>query len=106
MENKKDSPVSYYPIFLNLRGKHCVVVGAGEVAQRKIECFWSAAPKVTVISPTVQYTRFTVGKGRVRCSSTKVLQDRGSQGCSRRDFSDQQEGNKPGGRKEARRRGF
>jgi precorrin-2 dehydrogenase/sirohydrochlorin ferrochelatase len=53
MKNKKDSPVTYCPIFLNLRGKHCVVVGAGEVAQRKIRMLLECGAKVTVISPTV-----------------------------------------------------
>ena len=53
MKNKKDSPASYCPIFLDLRGKHCVVVGAGEVAQRKIRMLLECGAKVTVISPTV-----------------------------------------------------
>ena len=53
MKNKKDSPASYCPIFLDLRGKHCVVVGAGEVAQRKVRMLLDCGAKVTVISPTV-----------------------------------------------------
>jgi len=52
MENKKASPIRYYPAFLDLRGKHCVVVGAGEVALRKIRMLLDCGAKVTVVSPT------------------------------------------------------
>jgi len=40
-----------YPMFVNLRGKHCVVVGGGEVAARKIAALLEAGGRVTVISP-------------------------------------------------------
>jgi len=53
MKSKKREPITYCPIFLNLRGKHCVVVGAGEVALRKIRMLLECSAKVTVISPTV-----------------------------------------------------
>jgi len=52
MENKGTGPIRYYPAFLNLRGKHCVVVGAGEVALRKIRMLLDCGAKVTVVSPT------------------------------------------------------
>lgn len=48
------SPVfdmNYYPIFLDLRGKPCLVVGGGEIATRKVEGLLGAAANVTVISP-------------------------------------------------------
>ena len=41
----------YYPIFLDLRGRRCLVVGGGEVGQRKVEGLVEAGAKVTVISP-------------------------------------------------------
>ncbi len=47
---KKDS-VSYYPVFLNIRGKECVVVGGGQVALRKVEALLGAGADVKVISP-------------------------------------------------------
>lgn len=41
----------FYPAFLDIRGKWCIVVGGGEVAQRKVEPLLSAGAAVTVISP-------------------------------------------------------
>lgn len=42
---------SYYPIFLNIRGKRCVVVGGGKVAFRKIKALLEHGANVEVISP-------------------------------------------------------
>lgn len=44
---------SYFPAFLNLREKRCVVVGGGEVALRKVKTILTCGGKVTVISPTL-----------------------------------------------------
>lgn len=41
----------YYPIFLDIAGRPCVVVGGGRVAERKALSLASAGAKVTVISP-------------------------------------------------------
>jgi precorrin-2 dehydrogenase/sirohydrochlorin ferrochelatase len=41
----------YYPIFLNLRGKRCLVVGAGKVALRKVESLLEAGAEVVVVAP-------------------------------------------------------
>ncbi len=44
----------YYPIFLNLRNKECLVVGAGGVGKRKILSLCDAKPgKIVVIDPHV-----------------------------------------------------
>jgi len=45
--------MNYYPIFLDLIGRPCLVVGGGEVATRKVEGLLSAEARVTVISPEV-----------------------------------------------------
>ena len=45
--------MNYYPIFLELRGRPCLVVGGGEVATEKIEELLKAEANVTVISPNV-----------------------------------------------------
>ena len=45
------SVISYYPILLNLKGKRCVVVGGGKVAERKALPLLKSGAKVTVISP-------------------------------------------------------
>jgi len=41
----------YYPLFLDLNGRLCKVVGAGKVARRKIEGLLEAGARVEVISP-------------------------------------------------------
>jgi precorrin-2 dehydrogenase / sirohydrochlorin ferrochelatase len=43
----------FYPIFLDLRGWRCVVVGGGPVAERKVKALLRAGARVQVISPTV-----------------------------------------------------
>ncbi len=47
---KRDSS-SYYPVFLNIRGKKCVVVGGGQVALRKVKALLDYGADVRVISP-------------------------------------------------------
>ena len=41
----------YYPAFLDLEGRKCVVVGGGKVASRKVRRLLKAGALVTVISP-------------------------------------------------------
>ena len=41
----------YYPVFLNLKGKKCVVVGGGRVAERKVLSLLESGADITVISP-------------------------------------------------------
>lgn len=47
------APTTYYPAFLNLRGKKVVVVGGGRVAERKILALLRAGADVTVVSPVI-----------------------------------------------------
>ena len=44
-------PSSYYPIFLDLSGRKCVVVGGGPVALRKVKALMEHGGNVQVISP-------------------------------------------------------
>lgn len=44
---------NYYPVYLDLKGKKCVVVGGGEVARRKVETLLAAGAAVCLISPEV-----------------------------------------------------
>lgn len=44
---------TYYPIFLDIKGKICIVVGGGEVAERKVRTLLEHGASVTVISPRV-----------------------------------------------------
>jgi len=43
----------YYPVFLNVAGERCVVVGGGEVAERKARTLLEQGASVVVISPAV-----------------------------------------------------
>ncbi|HVO22012.1 MAG TPA: bifunctional precorrin-2 dehydrogenase/sirohydrochlorin ferrochelatase [Candidatus Margulisiibacteriota bacterium] len=43
--------MNYYPIFLRVAGRSCLVVGGGRVAEQKVESLLSAGARVTVLSP-------------------------------------------------------
>lgn len=45
--------MAYYPIFLELKDRRCLVVGGGPIAQRKVEGLLAADASVTVIAPTL-----------------------------------------------------
>lgn len=47
---RKHQTLSYYPIFLNISGKRCVVVGGGQVALRKVRMLLEYGASVEVIS--------------------------------------------------------
>jgi precorrin-2 dehydrogenase / sirohydrochlorin ferrochelatase len=44
---------SFYPLFLNLAGKLCVVIGGGAVAQRKVKMLLSFGAAIRLIAPRV-----------------------------------------------------
>lgn len=50
---KLTKKINYYPVFLNLKDKLCVVVGGGKVAERKVLSLLNAQAIVKVISPEV-----------------------------------------------------
>jgi uroporphyrin-III C-methyltransferase/precorrin-2 dehydrogenase/sirohydrochlorin ferrochelatase len=45
--------VDYLPLFVDLRGRSCLVVGAGTVARRKIDLLLRAGARITVVAPEV-----------------------------------------------------
>ena len=53
MARKKTNSIAYFPAFLNVLGKKCVVVGGGNVAVRKVRMLLECGANVTVISPTL-----------------------------------------------------
>ncbi len=40
-----------FPVFLNLEGKKCLVIGGGKVARRKVEDLFACGTSITVVSP-------------------------------------------------------
>lgn len=44
---------SYYPVFTDLHGRRCVVIGGGLIAQRKVTTLLSYGADLTVISPAL-----------------------------------------------------
>ena len=44
---------AYYPVYLNLTGKKCVVIGGGPIAEDKVAKLQDAKAEVILISPTV-----------------------------------------------------
>jgi precorrin-2 dehydrogenase/sirohydrochlorin ferrochelatase len=45
--------MDYYPIYLNLQGRLCVVVGGGKVAEGKVVGLLAAAARARVVAPTL-----------------------------------------------------
>jgi len=43
----------YYPIHLDIRGRHCLVVGGGSVGTRKVQTLLECGARVTVVSPQI-----------------------------------------------------
>lgn len=45
--------MSYFPMFIELNEKHCVIVGGGAVALRKAKALLSFGAKVVVVAPVI-----------------------------------------------------
>jgi uroporphyrin-III C-methyltransferase/precorrin-2 dehydrogenase/sirohydrochlorin ferrochelatase len=43
----------WFPLFLDIKDRKVVVVGGGTIAERKIDLFQSAGPKIAIVSPIV-----------------------------------------------------
>jgi len=56
MRPPSDKNPRYYPAFLSLEGKTCVVVGGGQVAHRKALGLVACGAKVTVVAPELVKT--------------------------------------------------
>jgi precorrin-2 dehydrogenase/sirohydrochlorin ferrochelatase len=55
--------MKYYPVFLRVAGRRCVVIGGGEVAERKVRSLLAAGGRVTVVSPVVTPGLATLAAG-------------------------------------------
>jgi len=45
--------LSYYPVYLKLDGKKCLVVGGGRIAERKVNSLLESGAQVYVVSPVL-----------------------------------------------------
>ena len=45
--------LTYYPVFLNLNGKRCLVFGGGQVAEDKVSKLQGTGARISIISPEV-----------------------------------------------------
>jgi len=45
--------MKYYPIYLDMRGRPCLVIGGGTVAERKTLTLLEAGAEITIVSPTL-----------------------------------------------------
>ena len=63
---------SYYPVYLNLRGRRCVIIGGGTVAEGKIARLLDSGARIFVVSPdaTAGIRRF-VADGSVQWEERK-----------------------------------
>lgn len=52
--------MAFYPLYIDLEGKKCVVIGGGDVAERKVASLIECGADVTVVSP-----QFTSGLVRL-----------------------------------------
>ena len=53
MSSKSDNKRVYYPVFLDITGKKCLVVGGGKVAERKVAMLLQFKARVVVVGPVM-----------------------------------------------------
>ena len=70
---KETATPAYYPVFLNISGRKCVVVGGGQVALRKVKTLLEYGASVEVVSSEV-------------CSELGKLAESGEIQVQRRDY--------------------
>lgn len=72
----------YFPAFLDLRGRHCLVVGGGPVGERKVRDLLACGASVTLVSPTLtDGLSALVVAGRLR-RRARPFRDDDVRGCS------------------------
>ena len=63
---------TFYPVFLNLNGRRCVVIGGGQIAESKVLKLLDSGARIIVISPdATQDLRNAAGRGDVELKLRK-----------------------------------
>ena len=66
--------MDYLPIFLQVRGQRCIVIGGGEVAARKVALLEKAGASIAIVSPVLGETlREACNDGRVEHLATTFV---------------------------------
>jgi uroporphyrin-III C-methyltransferase / precorrin-2 dehydrogenase / sirohydrochlorin ferrochelatase len=74
--------MDFLPIFLNLKGERCVIVGGGDVAARKVALLLSAGAKVTVVAPALGATMSEIVAGKKVTYAQAEFQPEDLGGCA------------------------
>ena len=61
--NRKGTAVRYYPLFLDISRRLCVVVGGGNVAERKVERLLACGACVEVVGKRLTPTLAALARG-------------------------------------------
>ena len=71
---QNSSETIYYPVYLNVKGRKCTVIGGGQVAYRKVVNLLECGAKVEVISPELcpELSGLAVGK-EIKVSNREYL---------------------------------
>jgi len=73
--------MGYYPIFIELTERRCLVIGGGAVAERKVEELLAVGAHVTVISPTIaEGLRDLLAQGSI-CHVERAYEEGDLAGC-------------------------
>lgn len=68
--------MDYFPAFLKLEGKPCLVIGAGNVAARKVRLLLAAGADVTIVAPAINSELSALrASDRVRCRQREFRDD-------------------------------
>ena len=66
---------NFYPVFLNLTGRRCVIIGGGQIAEGKISKLLDSGAKIIVISPdATQGIRSFAERGQIELDLRKYQQ--------------------------------
>jgi len=61
MSLKSDSKRAYYPVFLDITDKKCLVIGGGKVAERKVAMLLQFNAHIVVVGPVMTKTLLKLG---------------------------------------------